>query len=229
MEVSGSTLVDKVFNDIFDLIQSGALPLGAEVNEVALAERFSVSRGPVREAVKRLQGLGLVTKEAYMRAKVVDLSVRDLVEIFQLRESVEAMAVRLATETMSDQELDSLLAELSDSRNGAGETRPEFDLHVRIAEGCGNSRIRRLLQEELYYLLSIYRLRSGSLPGRRKDAYSEHWQILRAMKNRDADLAESLMRSHIARATHSLLAALEAENEAASSADGARTGRRANR
>jgi DNA-binding GntR family transcriptional regulator len=74
-------------------------------------------------------------------------------------------------------------------------------LHVRIAEGCGNDRIRRLLCDELYHLLRLYRARSGDQPGRREDAFSEHWQILRAMRARDADLAESLMRTHIGRAT----------------------------
>ncbi len=208
-----TTLVDKAFNEIFGLIQSGTLPLGAELNEVSLAEQFSISRGPVREAVKRLQGLGLVTKQPYMRAKVLDLSVRDVVEIFQLRESVEAMAVRLATERMSDDELDELVRDVENARRQSHPDRPELDLHMRIAEHCGNSRIQRLLREELYYLLRVYRLRAGDAPGRRKDASLEHWQIVRAMQKRDAELAESLMRSHINRATQLLTSTLDANDQ----------------
>ena len=69
---------------------------------------------------------------------------------------------------------------------------------------CGNSRVRDLLCEELYYLLRLYRRQSGDAPGRRPEAREEHWQIVAAMKQRNSALAESLMRSHIRRATERL-------------------------
>lgn len=200
MQESGQkTLVDRVTAQIFDMLLRGDIPLGGTVNEAVLAERFSVSRGPVREAVKQLQGRGLIIKEPYHRARAVALSVSDMVEIFQLRESVEGMSVRLATSKMSDAELDELIAAFSDANSKSSSV--DLDMHVCIANGCGNARIRSLLCDELYYLLSLYRNRSGRQPGRHEDAFVEHWQILRAMKARDADLAESLMRRHIGRAT----------------------------
>ncbi|MBL4786140.1 MAG: GntR family transcriptional regulator, partial [Cohaesibacteraceae bacterium] len=82
------TLAETAFDNIFSLILNGELPFGGVINEVALAQRFNISRGPVREAVQRLQGLKLVTREQHMRARVVQLTDRDIVEIFQLRESV---------------------------------------------------------------------------------------------------------------------------------------------
>lgn len=195
------------------MILEGELPLGGVVNEVVIAQRFNVSRGPVREAVQRLQGLRLVTREPYMRARVVSLSTRDLVEIFQLREAVEGMACRLAADAMSDEALAALMKELEETRRaGLNAYQPEggpFDLHQRIALACGNERIRHLLAEELYHLLRLYRRRSGAMPGRREQAFDEHWQIVRAMFNRDPDLAESLMRSHISRATAALIASME--------------------
>ncbi|QIE45006.1 GntR family transcriptional regulator [Pseudohalocynthiibacter aestuariivivens] len=206
-----TTLVNQVFDRIFDLLVSGEIPLGGIVNEAALAERFSVSRGPVREAVKQFQGRGLVIKEPYLKARVVELSVSDMVEIFQLREAVEGMSVRLATQNMTEAALDALLADFSQPRPDTAEV---LDVHVRIAEGSGNKRIRALLCDELYYLLRLYRARSGDMPGRRENAHAEHWQILRAMKTRDADLAESLMRAHILRATHSLQELLAEETTA---------------
>lgn len=194
------TRVDTVFDGIFQLILTGEIPLGGVVNEAALAERFKVSRGPVREAVKALQGRGLVVKEAYFKARVVDLEVRDMIEIFQLRESVEGMSVKLATQVMSDEAIANLLKEFED----AGGNARVLDLHVRIAQESGNRRIQSLLCDELYYLLRLYRARSGSAPGRHDNASAEHWQILRAMKARDAELAQSLMQAHIARATDAL-------------------------
>ncbi|MAQ84717.1 GntR family transcriptional regulator [Psychromarinibacter halotolerans] len=201
------TRVDTVFDAIFQLILSGEIPLGGVVNEASLADRFGVSRGPVREAVKALQGRGLVTKEPYFKARVVDLSVHDMIEIFQLRESVEGMSVKLATRAMSDDSMQRLL----DDFEQAGGNGRVLDLHVRIAEESGNSRIQSLLCDELYYLLRLYRARSGSTPGRHDNASAEHWQILRAMKARDAELAESLMRAHIARATEALQRLLDTE------------------
>lgn len=194
------TRVDTVFNGIFQLVLSGEIPLGGVVNEAALAERFQVSRGPVREAVKELQGRGLVVKEPYFKARVVDLDVTDMIEIFQLRESVEGTSVRLATKVMSDEAIERLLADF----DKAGGNARVLDVHVRIAQECGNRRIQTLLCDELYYLLRLYRARSGSTPGRHGNAAAEHWQILRAMRARDAELAESLMRAHIARATEAL-------------------------
>jgi DNA-binding GntR family transcriptional regulator len=204
-----TTLVNQVFDKIFNLLVSGEIPLGGTMNEAVLADRFAVSRGPVREAVKQFQGRGLVTKEPYHKARVVDLSVSDMVQIFQLREAVEGMSVRLATTAMSDAALDQLLAEFTQAReDGSTEV---LDVHVRIAQGSGNDRIAALLCDELYYLLRLYRARSGEMPGRRRNAHAEHWQILRAMRTRDADLAESLMRSHILRATTSLQDMLDKE------------------
>jgi len=216
-----TTLVNQVFDKVFSLLMSGEIPLGGVVNEVVLAERFGVSRGPVREAVMQLQGRGLIVKSPYLKARVVELSVADMVEIFQLREAVEGMSVRLATMKMSDSEISDMLAVLSNAGQANAAQDNEgvvLDLHMRIAEGSGNNRIKSLLCDELYYLLRLYRARSGETPGRRSDANQEHWQILRAMKARDADLAESLMRAHIAHATKSLQAVLKNDARAAQAA-----------
>ncbi|SFT91017.1 GntR family transcriptional regulator [Sedimentitalea nanhaiensis] len=201
------TLVDTVFDGIFEMLLTGEIPLGGVVNEATLAERFNVSRGPVREAVKALQGRGLITKAAYFKARAVDLNVQDMIEIFQLRECVEGMSVKLATQNMSDEGLQQLLEDFEQ----AGSDGRVLDVHARIAEGSGNRRIQSLLCDELYYLLRLYRARSGSAAGRRENASAEHWQILRAMRARDAELAESLMRAHIARATEALQRLLDAE------------------
>jgi DNA-binding GntR family transcriptional regulator len=213
------TLADMAFDGIYGLIMSGALSLGDAVNEVALSRQFDISRGPIREAVQRLQGLRLVTREPYMRARVVSLSTRDLIEIFQMREAAEGMACRLAALNMSNERLTALARNLEVQRPSAQGRRSAkdrgLDLHALIARGCGNSRIEQLLCGELYHLLRLYRRRSGDTPGRRDQAFEEHWQIVRALQARDPDLAESLMRSHIARATASLIRTVEAAPAAA--------------
>jgi DNA-binding GntR family transcriptional regulator len=205
------TLSDELFEKMLASIYASELLPGAVVNEAALAERFGVSRGPVREAVRRLQGIRLVSREPYMKASVVSFSDAEILELFQVREALEGMACRLAAERMTDDELASIAADMEAARrariNPAVAQKPvvDFDFHERIVRGSRNSRIADALCGDLYHLLRIYRRRSGAVPERKEAAHVEHAQILRAIKARDGELAESLMRSHIARAASHLV------------------------
>lgn len=215
------TLGDEIFDRILDLIYSCELEPGMVVNESALAARFGVSRGPVREAIRRLQGIQLVSREAFMRARVVSLSSQAILELFQMREALEGYACRLATLRMSDAEIDTLIADL-EAAHGVGsrsDSAVHFDFHERIVRASGNSRIIDSLCGDLYHLLRIYRRISGAVPERKEHAFNEHWQILRAVKSRDAALAESLMRSHVERAGRQVLAQVPETRH--SGADGA--------
>lgn len=206
-------LADAIFQRVLDSIYQGRLEPGSVINEVALAQEFGVSRGPVREAIRRLQGIQLVTREPYIKARVVSLTTESVQELFQMRMALEGVACNLAAQRMSDQEINVLLQELEQDRQwhsavGDGEISQApkaFDLHERIVRASGNQRIIAALCGDLYHLLRIYRRHSGTVLERKDIAYAEHWQIVRAIKSRDGDLAESLMRSHIERAAHHLV------------------------
>lgn len=202
----GQTRTDTAFECLAELIVSGDIAPGSTVNEAEWAERLSMSRGPVREAVRRLQGRRLVTREPYLKAKVVELSTAKLVDIFELREALEGMACRLATKRLSDESVRAILERLEADKSKEME---RFDFHVAVAHGSGNARIIEALCEDLYYLLRLYRRQSGTAFGRSEEASQEHWQIAKAMMARDPDLSESLMRSHIGRATGNLIAKLK--------------------
>ena len=198
-------LADSIYLNLLDAIYQGRLMPGSVVNEVLLAQEFGVSRGPVREAVRRLQGIQLVTRQPYAKSRVMSLSSEAALELFQLRMALEGMACNLATRRISDPEIDALISELESTRRPEGAAPKVFDFHERIVRACGNSRIINALCGDLYHLLRIYRRHSTiTATERKEDAFDEHWQILRAMKARDASLAESLMRSHIHRAAQNL-------------------------
>jgi len=205
------TLSDQLFEKMLASIYTSELPPGAVVNEVELAERYGVSRGPVREAVRRLQGIRLISREPYMKASVVKLSDAEILELFQVREALEGMACRLAAERMSDADLERIASDMEAarlarvSRSKARAKSVDFDFHERIVRGCGNGRISDALCGDLYHLLRVYRRRSGAVPERKDAAHAEHWQVLRAIKARDGELAESLMRAHIGRAARHLV------------------------
>jgi DNA-binding GntR family transcriptional regulator len=215
MSGKANPLGEQLFRQIVDTIYSGELAPGSEVNEAVLAERFGVSRGPVREAVRRLQGIGLISREPYFRARVISLRVEEVVELFQMREALEGMACRLAAERMTKEEIACLGADLEAQREMVISKRQNararaFDFHERVLHGAKNARIANLLCGDLYQLLRLYRRRSGAENQRRQEAYQEHWQILQAIKSGDPGLAESLMRSHVARASDNIVRALKA-------------------
>lgn len=211
-------LTDVVYQRMLNSIHTGALTPGSVINEVELAREFGVSRGPVREAVRRLQGIQIVTREPYMKARVVMMSAESALELFQIRMGLEGVACYLAAQRMSDEEITQLQNDM-DAFYQKKETPKEsiangearhFDLHERIVKACGNTRIISTLCEDLYHLLRIYRRHSGSVLERKDDAHDEHWQIVRALASRDARLAESLMRSHIERAANHIASQLRA-------------------
>jgi DNA-binding GntR family transcriptional regulator len=203
-------LSDIVFQRMLEAIYQERLAPGSVVNEAALAGEFGVSRGPVREAVRRLQGIQLITREPYMKARVVELTAQTAIELFQMRMALEGVACSLAARRMKDAEIEQLCDDLEQDRKAranpsASTAQPRvFDFHERVVRACGNARIISALCEDLYHLLRVYRRHSGTVLERKEDAYEEHWQILRAISSRDSKLAESLMRSHINRAANHL-------------------------
>jgi DNA-binding GntR family transcriptional regulator len=202
------TLADRALDRIETAIMKGDLAPRTKISEVLLAKTFGISRGPLREAIRRLEGRGLLEIIPHVGARVVTLSVDDLREVFDIREALEGMACRLAAERMTDSEIAAVGAVL-DQHSGdealkAGEAyyqEPgDYDFHYRIAQGAKNRRIVELLCGEMYHLIRIYRYRSGAVPGRAPQAFDEHRKILAALQARDGALAETLMREHIRRA-----------------------------
>jgi len=211
-----STQADRVFLDLEDAIVRGRIPMGSKLGEENLAARFGVSRGPLREALRRLEGRSLVVSTAHTGVRVVSLDHEDLVELYEVRESLESLAVRLATERMSDAELAGLRDLLKRNAEKAGadndtaysEGVSEGDFHYRIVIGSKSRRLQKLLCGDLYSLIRLCRYRTWLIPGRRR-THNDHENILMAMEQRDAELAEILMRRHVRAARQRFVSADE--------------------
>jgi DNA-binding GntR family transcriptional regulator len=196
------TLSEIALKSVMGLIRSGELKPGAIVNEVELAKKLGMSRGPVREAVRTLEGRKIVTREAFQRARVSKLNADQITAIFELREALEGMACRLATQRMSDEELAKLASSatvLSPSDNSFVLTDSPVNFHQVIVGACGNERIQAVLSDDVYDVVRFYRWSSPPVERIAHGRSHEHWQIVRAMQARDEELAESLMRAHIRR------------------------------
>jgi DNA-binding GntR family transcriptional regulator len=207
------SLADKVLNILIEAIERGELPPGSRIREATLARQLGISRGPLREALARLEGRRILQYTPNLGMRVATVSQKDIIEIFQMREALEGMACRLATQNMSDAELaelSTLLAEhkkTSELQQGVAyyQNAGRLDIHYRIALGSRNDRLVEILCEDFYHFLRIHRYRSSASHGRASHAFSEHTAILQAMQARDADKAEALMRLHIRKALSNLL------------------------
>lgn len=102
------TLADRVCEQIVTAIVVGDIPPGQKISEPELARTYGISRGPLREAMRRLEALRLVERKPHIGARVVNLSAKELIEIYRVREALEGMACRLAAENMPQEEIDRL-------------------------------------------------------------------------------------------------------------------------
>ncbi len=102
------TQSDRVFELIERALVSGEIPLGSRLAEEQLSRRSGVSRGPMREALRRLEGRGLVVRLPHAGVRVVQLDRRDMAKLYEVRASLEGLACRLAAQTMSEAGFDRL-------------------------------------------------------------------------------------------------------------------------
>jgi len=198
------TISDRIFARIQKEIVEGVMKPGSKISEPELARAYGISRGPLREAIGRLEACHLVVRKANVGARVVSLSAEQLLEIYHVREALEGMAARLAATQMTDAEIADLTALLDEHRqqveeepsHGYFQKEGDLDFHYRIVQGSKNSRLIELLCNDLYHLVRLYRHQFGMV-SRATRALVEHEHIVAAIADRDGEVAELLMRHHI--------------------------------
>ncbi|WP_243749474.1 GntR family transcriptional regulator [Pseudoteredinibacter isoporae] len=216
------TIADKVFQDLVTAIVEGSIPAGSKISEPELAKSLGISRGPLREAIARLEACGLLIRKPNVGARVVTLSAQDMIEISEVREPLEGMACRLAAEHRSDDDLAELRRLLEQHmsmdalQKGQSYYQKEGDLdfHYKIVQCCKNQKLIGLLCDDLYHLVRMYRYQYGMSSPRAHRAFREHTQIIDAIEDRDGELAEFLMRRHIRASRNNIQARLLQEAEA---------------
>ncbi|MDO6639248.1 MULTISPECIES: GntR family transcriptional regulator [unclassified Shewanella] len=197
------TAADKTFFELRKDIVEGDITAGSKLSETELSTKYAVSRAVIREAINRLESCHLVERKANIGARVVALTPEGLIELYQVRESLEGMAARLAAKNMTDEEIADLLTLLSQHSNEvkSGESyyqeAGDVDFHYRIILGSKNKHLISVLIDGMYHLIRMYRVQLGMAGPRVTTAFEEHTHIVKAISNRDEELAEMLMRRHI--------------------------------
>lgn len=206
------TLADRVFSEIQNAIVKGELKPGSKMSEAELAARYGISRGPLREALRRLEGRKLLTRIPHVGVRVVSLSFEELIHIYQVREAMEGMAARLAAGNMGTEEVQGLKALLAEHEQQAElqegrayfQEEGDFDFHYRIVQGSRNQVLVQMLCGELYHRVRLYRYQFSVTEGRPQKAFGEHHRIIEAIEARDGEMAEILMRRHISSARRNI-------------------------
>jgi DNA-binding GntR family transcriptional regulator len=201
MSAYDGELVDKIVDALEGAIRSGELLPGKRISELALASTLGVSRGPLREAIRKLEARRLFERTAFHGIRLVDLSIEDLEQLLIVREVLEGATARAAAENISDKDLKEL-KRFSDEgvrRKQAltfAPKTPQFGFHHLIARASKNRWLEEMLCKDLYGLLRAYRYLSIDFAHRAKEAREEHHEIVKAIAQHDGDLAEVLMRKH---------------------------------
>ncbi|MHA6617889.1 GntR family transcriptional regulator [Pseudonocardia sp. DLS-67] len=200
-----------VYEDLRGQILSGALPPGTPLREIALAERFGVSRTPVREALSRLQQDRLLAPGGRgMQVRSID--PHEVVQVYDMRVLLEAEAAGQAAHSRGDADLMRLEGLLARDRaltdlDDATRTRTNLEFHSAIWEATHNPVLLDLLERLSIHLVHAPRS-TLSVGDRWSTALDEHARLVAAVRGRDEQAAREIARQHMTTAREIRLALL---------------------
>src|ERR1700738_572752 len=193
------TLSSLVAEELERMIIRGELQAGDRINESALAEMLSISRGPIREACRSLEKSNLVRVVMNRGVFVREMSVDQAAEIYDVRAHLFGLAGRLAAGRIRSQDVAELLAmvaEMQEAKYIDSYYPLNVAFHARLVELSGNRRVA-----ELYYALGkeLHLFRRRGLVGGHSMILSnrEHLHIVDALSDHDCDLSERAMTDHV--------------------------------
>ncbi len=210
-----AVLSHTVVSELKRLIYSGEFEPGERLNEATLALRMGTSRGPIREAMKVLAGLGLVTSIPNKGMFVRQLSVRDMVEVYELRAVVFAFAAERASENFSKKDapaFEQLLDQMDaacDADDGTLYYELNLAFHELILDLSGNKRAKQAYDDYVKEL-HLFRRKYFNASSNMHNSNTEHRKIYQAIASGSAAKAWIAAQRHVLGGRSRLLATLEA-------------------
>ena len=144
-------LRDVVFENLREAIVEGGLKPGQRLMEVQLAEQLGVSRTPVREAIRKLELEGLVVMIPRKGAYVANMSLKDVIDVLEIRASLEGLAASLAAERITDEDIKKLENIVEEFKNSINELdveallRKDVEFHECICKATNNKKLHQLM------------------------------------------------------------------------------------
>lgn len=183
-------------------INAGLIPPGTRLDEARLAERFDVSRTPVRDALRQLGNAGLVEIRPNCGAMVTSLSLHDLIEILEMVGELEGSCAALAARRHSFDDREALIdahkacAESSQAEDVTSFCESNTRLHEAIYAACHNGHLVEMTLRAAERV-SPFRKMTAKRPGRMKNSIPEHQDIVDAICAMDEDRAREAMKNHV--------------------------------
>ena len=209
MRLVPNSLHDEVAAELRDRIFSGELAPGTFLDEARLAARMSISRTPVREALKVLTAEGLLRHEPRRGCFVNQVTEQDLDEIFPVITLLEGRCAYEAALKASDADLRALealherLTRHAKARRINEYYAANFMIHEAIITLADNRWLAQVIGD-LRKIVKLARLQQLHAPGRLDESLSEHLALFAALKSRDPERAEAAMRTHLTRQREAL-------------------------
>ncbi|MEI6406607.1 MAG: GntR family transcriptional regulator [Actinomycetes bacterium] len=184
-------------------ILSGQYPPGARIRQEDIAEQFGASRSPVREALRMLHADGLVNLVAHTGAWIAELSLTECEEMYQIRERIEPLLLRMSIPQLSSQQisqLEGIIAKLEKNKDVEIFLKLDREFHLLTYAGANtallNEMVQRLWNTTQHYRRAYTKLLAGEgfTP-----AHYEHHLLLSAIKKADLEDAERILYGHIRR------------------------------
>jgi DNA-binding GntR family transcriptional regulator len=195
------TVAGEVYRRLRQQLLLGAWPPGTRLREAELADRFGVSRTPVREAVRRLLQEGLLEDRPTQGVRVREPDLAAALDAYSVREELEGMAARLAAERADAAARASLAGlldqvEASARRDEAAQVEADLAFHRRVAELAGNEPLLRALETLAGHVtpLKVHTRDQNAAATTR----AQHRAVAEAIQAGDGAAAERAMRAHVA-------------------------------
>ena len=203
-----------IADQLQQLIYGGEFKAGDRLNEAALAVRMGTSRGPIREAIRILAGTGLVTPVVNRGVFVRQVSMKELLEIYDLRALVFGFAAQAAVEHITDEHrrrFESLLDQMDDACQ-ATDSGLYYTLNLEFHElilVLSNSQRAHRLYDDYVKELHLYRRQNFNAPGNMRRSNAEHRRIYEAISKGAHARAKTQAEDHIKAGRQRLLALAE--------------------
>ncbi len=201
-----SSLRGKVFAAVRESILEGRYKEGDVLRETVIAKELSVSRTPVREAIRQLELEGLVHSIPNKETVVSGVTPEDVQDIFMIRNRLEGLAGKLAAERITQEELEQIeevlaLTEFYIVKNDINHINELDHRFHDIIYKATKSKILKHMLSDLHSYIQKARKESIATPGRAKRLLEEHTDIYHAIKNKEAQKVEELVNKHVRNVT----------------------------
>lgn len=208
----------EVYNYLLQGIMNGQLKPGQQLEEKEISESLGVSRTPLREAINRLAQEGIVVEIPYRGNFVRKFTRREVIDLYEVRRTLEMMAIRQAVQRMTAEEAEEIanivLQTASAQENGDMEAygRLDAEFHTKIANYSGNRMLIQLLSS-MSAQINIVRHMANSSDKIAKKAQFDREHIMEAITKRDPEAAARFMEEHISHVMEEVVSRLNEQED----------------